>query len=114
MDIEELRRILVKFRDERDWKKFHNPKDLTISICIESAELLQHFQWIDCNDVWKVAKERREKIEGEMADILIYLIYLADVLEIDLGEAVVEKVRKNEERYPVDKVKGKAKKYTEL
>ena len=114
MNLNELLDIVIRFRDERDWKKFHNPKDLAISISIEANELLQHFQWVNGDDVWRVARSRREEIAEEMADILIYLLYLADVMGIDVERAFLRKVEKNAERYPVEKAKGVAKKYTEL
>lgn len=114
MDLNDLQKIIIRFRDERDWKKFHNPKDLAISISIEVGELLQHFQWVNENEVWKVAKNRKEEIAEEMADILIYLLYLADAIGIDMEEEFLKKVEKNAEKYPVEKSRGVAKKYTEL
>ncbi len=114
MDIDELRRIVTDFRDERDWKKFHNPKDLAISIAIESMELLEHFQWKSVEEVYEVVESRIDSIRDEIADITIYLLSLADILDIDLSEAIVEKVKKNAEKYPVEKSKGRADKYTEL
>jgi NTP pyrophosphatase (non-canonical NTP hydrolase) len=114
MDIDELRRIVTDFRDERDWKKFHNPKDLAISIAIESMELLEHFQWKSVEEVYEVVESRVDSIRDEIADIAIYLLSLVDILDIDLSEAIVEKVKKNAEKYPVEKSKGRADKYTEL
>jgi len=114
MDLNDLQKIIIRFRDERDWKKFHNPKDLAMSISIEAGELLQHFQWVSENEVWKVAKNRKEEIAEEMADILIYLLYLADAIGIDMEKEFLKKVEKNAEKYPVEKSRGVAKKYTEL
>ncbi len=98
-DIDDLQREVVKFRDERDWLKYHNPKDLSISICIESAELLELFQWRDDEIVSK------ERLKEEMADVLIYLLSLADVTDIDLIEAVIEKLEKNKIKYPKEGTK---------
>ena len=93
-DISELKKLVARFRDERDWKKYHTPKDLSLSISIEAAELLELFQWRDghCD---------KERLEEEMADVMIYLLSLADVADIDLGEAVIKKLEKNEEKYPL-------------
>ncbi len=114
MDLKDLQNIVIRFRDERDWKKFHNPKDLAVSISIEAGELLEHFQWVGEGEVWKVAENKKKEIAEEMADILIYLLYLADAIGIDMEEEFHRKVKKNAEKYPVEKAKGVAKKYTEL
>ena len=112
--INELKSQIRKFRDERDWKQFHNPKDLAISIAIEAGELLEEFQWKDKEAVEKKVRDERHKVEDEMADIYIYLLEMSDVLGIDMIEAAKKKMAKNELKYPVDKAKGNAKKYTEL
>jgi len=112
--IEELKAKIRKFRDDRDWKQFHNPKDLAISIAIEAGELLEEFQWKDKAEIDKKVANEKHKIEDEMADIYIYLLEMSDVLGIDLIEAAKRKMAKNEAKYPVEKAKGNAKKYTEL
>jgi NTP pyrophosphatase (non-canonical NTP hydrolase) len=112
--IEALRAKIRKFRDERDWAQFHNPKDMAISISIEASELLEHFQWKDKDAVEKRIKEKKDGIEEEMADIYIYLLEMADNLGIDLIDAAKKKLDKNAAKYPVEKAKGSAKKYTEL
>ncbi len=112
--IEKLKEQIRKFRDDRDWKQFHNPKDMAISIAIEAGELLEEFQWKDKVGVEQKVKEERHKIEDEMADIYIYLLEMSDVLGIDLIGAAKKKMTKNELKYPVEKAKGNAKKYTEL
>ena len=94
---------VLKFRDERNWKKYHNPKDLAVSIVLEASELLEIFQWVKEEDSYEVAEKNRERVEEEIADILIYVIYLSDVLGIDLERAVAEKIKKNEEKYPPDR-----------
>ncbi|MFW6375721.1 MAG: nucleotide pyrophosphohydrolase [Thermoplasmatota archaeon] len=98
VDIEELKDQVTDFRDERDWKRYHNPRDLSMSISIEAAELLELFQWDNRypDDV------DRSRLEEEVADILIYLLSLADVAEIDLERAVRNKIKMNEEKYPVE------------
>ncbi len=112
--IQKLLDKIKKFRDERDWKQFHNHKDMAISIVLESAELLEHFQWKNNEEIEKAVKESREEIGEEMADILVYLLELSDNLGIDIIEAAEKKMEKNETRYPVHKTKGSSKKYTEL
>ncbi len=103
--------VVLKFRDDRDWKQFHNPKDLALSISIEAAELLEVFQWSG-DDLY--CSSKKDRIKEELADVLNYSILLADVCGFDLDEIVQEKVRINENRYPVNKAKGSSKKYTEL
>jgi NTP pyrophosphatase (non-canonical NTP hydrolase) len=108
--IEEIRR----FRDERDWKQFHNPKDLAISISIEAAELLEQFQWKSAGEVEKHVAGKKEQISDEVADVAIYLFELADILGIDVKEAIRAKLKKNALKYPVEKAKGVSTKYTDL
>jgi dCTP diphosphatase len=106
MDLKELQKIIINFRDEREWKQFHTPKNLAVSISIESGELLEHFQWNDeC--------QNKKEIAYEMADILAYLLLLAYECDIDLEKAFLEKMNLNEKKYPADLVKGSSKKYTE-
>ena len=102
---------VLKFRDDRNWKQFHNPKDLAISISLEAAELLEVFQW-SADDVW--CEEKKDKVREELADILNYCILMADTCGVDLDEIIQEKVRKNAEKYPVDQAFGSKEKYTEL
>lgn len=108
---EETINEVLKFRDERDWKQFHNPKDLAISLCLEAAELLEVFQWSG-EDV-KCA-EKTDKIKEELADVINYCILMADACGLDLDEIVREKVKKNNEKYPVEKAYGSKEKYTVL
>ncbi|MFZ1528431.1 MAG: nucleotide pyrophosphohydrolase [Ferruginibacter sp.] len=107
-DFEEIIEKLLKFRNERDWEQFHNAKDLAIAINIESSELLELF-------LWKKAEEANSaKIKEELADIFSFSFLLANKLGFDVKEIVLEKIKNNSERYPVEKAKGSAKKYTEL
>lgn len=102
---------VIRFRDDRNWKQFHNPKDLAISISLEAAELLEVFQW-SADDVTCEAKIG--KIREELADVLNYCVLMADACGLDLDEIVMEKVRRNSEKYPVEKAYGCKDKYTEL
>ena len=102
---------VLKFRDDRNWKQFHNPKDLAISISLESAELLEVFQW-SASDV--ICENKKHKIREELADVLNYCILMADACELDIDEIVSEKIDRNNEKYPVEKAFGCKEKYTEL
>ena len=102
---------ILKFRDDRDWKQFHNPKDLAISISLEAAELLEVFQWSG-SDVSAANKE--DKIREELADVVNYCVLMADACGLDLDEIVQEKIKRNNEKYPVEKARGKSDKYTKL
>ena len=107
-ETEEIIQALLKFRNERDWDQFHNPKDLAIAINIEAAELLELF-------LWKHADEaNREKVKEELADIFAFAFLLADKYDFDVKEIILEKIIQNGAKYPVDKVKGIATKYNEL
>lgn len=102
------------FRDARDWMQFHNPKNLACSIAIEAAELLEHFQWKTPEESTEYALNSREELSEEIADVAIYLIELADNLGIDFLTAIDRKLSINEAKYPVEKAKGSATKYTHL
>lgn len=103
--------MILKFRDDRDWKQFHNPKDLAISISLESAELLEVFQWSG-SDV--SGKNKKDKIKEELADVINYCVLMADACNLDIDQIVQDKIKKNNEKYPVEKAKGKSEKYSEL
>ena len=105
---------VLKFRDERDWQQFHDPKSLAVSICIEAAELLELFQWLAPDEARRQVVEKKERVAEEIADVAIYLIELADVAGIDLAAAIAAKLEKNAAKYPVDKSRGVWTKYTEL
>lgn len=102
---------VLKFRDDRNWKQFHNPKDLAISISLEAAELLEIFQWsgedVNCT-------EKMDKIKEELADVLNYCILMADACGLDLDEIITEKIKCNNEKYPVEQAYGSKEKYTQL
>ena len=103
-----------KFRDERDWKKFHDPKNLAVSISVEAAELLELFQWMSGEEATRYADENRERVSEEIADVAIYLIELADITGIDIAQAIEAKLEKNAKKYPVDKSRGVWTKYSDL
>ncbi|MQS96942.1 nucleotide pyrophosphohydrolase [Companilactobacillus halodurans] len=100
-----------KFRDDRNWRKFHNEKDLAISISLEASELLELFQWKKSQEV---VDKKPDKIKEELADVLIYSYMMADNMNFDIDEIMAEKLKKDSEKYPVDKSFGNNKKYTEL
>ena len=103
--------MILKFRDDRDWKQFHNPKDLAISISLEAAELLEIFQWSG-TDV--ICAEKKDKIAEELADVLVYCALMADACGLDMDKIVQKKMEQNNKKYPVEKAKGKSDKYSEL
>jgi dCTP diphosphatase len=109
-----LRDAQRQFALERDWDQFHFPKNLAIALSVEAAELLEHFQWMSEAHSAALAEPTKAKVREEMADVLLYLIRLADKLNIDLSAAAIEKMRINAAKYPVDKSHGSSKKYTEL
>ena len=107
-DIKLITEELIKFRNERDWEQFHNPKDLALAINIESSELLEEF-------LWKKSEEAKvEKVKEELADVFAYAFLLADKYDFDVKKIVLDKIIKNGDKYPINKAKGTAKKYTEL
>ena len=113
-EIKEIVEKIKEFRDDRDWMQFHNPKNMAVSIAIEAAELLQEFQWKNEQEVTEHIREHKERVQDEIADIAVYIFELAENLEIDLIKAMNAKIEKNKLKYPIDKSKGSAKKYTEL
>lgn len=110
----ELQAIIQKFCEERDWDQFHNPKDLSISLALEAAEVLEHFQWKNADEMAEHSVENKGAIAEELADVLYWVLLLSNKLNIDLVESFLDKMKKNEKKYPVDKAKGSHKKYTEL
>lgn len=106
--------MIRKFCDDRDWDQFHNPKDLSISLALEAAEVLEHFQWKNDSEMSTHAREKKSEVGEELADVLYWTLLLANKLDINLVEAFEQKMKKNEAKYPVEKAKGSHKKYTEL
>lgn len=111
MKFEDAQAKALAFRDDRDWSQFHNPKDLAISISLEAAELLECFQWSG-KDL--EVQEKEEHMTEELADVVVYCIYLADALGVDLANIVSEKIDLDAMKYPVEKARGSSAKYTEL
>jgi NTP pyrophosphatase (non-canonical NTP hydrolase) len=110
-DIKKITEELIKFRDDRDWEQFHDTKNLAVAISIEAAELNEIFLWKNLKDS---DESDKEKIKEELADIFAYAFLLAEKHGFDVKEIVLEKIKKNKEKYPVEKAKGTSKKYTEL
>ena len=112
--LQKLLRDVLKFRDAREWKQFHNFKDLAITLCLESAELLEHTQWKSEKELARYLKSHQEHVADELADVLHMVLLLAEHAKIDLVDAFAKKMKKNEAKYPVHKARGSAKKYTDL
>ncbi|VAW63813.1 hypothetical protein MNBD_GAMMA11-715 [hydrothermal vent metagenome] len=113
-DLTKLKHRLREFAQARDWDQFHSPKNLSMALSAEVAEIIEHFQWLTEEQSRSLPENKLKEVETELADTLIYLVRLADKLDIDLLKAAQDKIESNEQRYPVDKAKGNAKKYTEL
>jgi NTP pyrophosphatase (non-canonical NTP hydrolase) len=112
--IESLQKRIIDFRDKRDWKQFHNPKDIALSLVLEATEVLEHFQWKNGNEIQEHVLTHKEEIGEELADVLYWVLLMSHDLEIDITTALDNKLRKNEERYPIEKAKGKSTKYDKL
>jgi NTP pyrophosphatase (non-canonical NTP hydrolase) len=112
--MQELVKMLRQFAEERDWEQFHSPKNLAMALSVEVAEIVEIFQWLTQDESRNLSPEKLEKVKEEISDVMIFLTNLADKLGIDLLAAAKEKIEVNERKYPVDKAKGSAKKYTEL
>lgn len=113
VSMKSLQERLRSFADERDWDQFHSPKNLSTALIVEAAELLEHFQWLTQDQSTNLSQDKLLEVEAEIADIFIYLLRLSDKLGIDMLDAAIRKIARNEEKYPTEKVKGSAKKYTE-
>ena len=115
MNIEEIQKRLDKFAKDRDWDQFHSPKNLTMALSVEVAELVEIFQWSNSGGLDEIKDPvKRKKIEEEIADILIYLIKISGKLDLDLEKIINQKIEKNEKKYPIEKSFGNSKKYTDL
>lgn len=112
--LDDLRAALRRFAAARDWEQFHTPKNLAMALTVEAAELLEQFQWLTPEQSRRLDARRRRAVEEEIADVLLYLTRLADVLEIDALAAARRKMRMNARKYPVRRAKGNARKYTEF
>ena len=113
-EISEITKRITAFRDARDWKQFHNPKDLALSLVLEASEVVEHFQWKNPKEIGEYIKTNKTEIGEELADTLYWILLMSHDLDIDIIDALDKKISKNEAKYPVDKAKGKHTKYTEL
>jgi NTP pyrophosphatase (non-canonical NTP hydrolase) len=112
--IQKLTQKIVKFRDNRDWKQFHNPKDVALSLVLEATEVLEHFQWKNGKDIDEYVKKNKEEISEELADVLYWILLMSHDLDIDIKKALDRKLKINDKKYPVEKAKGKSTKYNKL
>lgn len=111
--LQALTHQLKAFAEERDWEQFHSPKNLAMALIVEAAELVEHFQWLQQSESENLSPEKHQEVAYEMADILVYLLRLAERLDIDLLDVVQQKMQINADKYPADQVRGSYKKYTE-
>jgi len=113
-EIKEITEKIKKFRDERDWMQFHNNKDMALSLLLEAAEVLEHFQWKSNEEIENYTENSKNEIADEIADVAICLFELADNMKIDLPDAIMVKLEKNAKKYPIAKAKGSNLKYNKL
>lgn len=113
-DVDNLTKKIIEFRDRRDWKQFHNPKDLALSLVLEASEVMEHFQWKNHEEMEKYIKTHKNEIGEELADVLYWVLLMSHDLDIDILEALAKKVEKNDKKYPVEKSKGVHTKYNKL
>ncbi len=112
-DLKALQELVIKFRDQRDWKQFHNPKDMAISMSLEASEVLELFQWKSPEEIEKFVKGNKQTVSDEIADVLKYMLIMSHDLNIDLSKAVKSKLFRDGKKYPVKKARGNHKKYNE-
>lgn len=108
-----LREQIAEFAAERDWEKFQSPKNLAMAMSVEASEVLEHFQWLTESESFELDADRKRDVGHELADVMAYLVRLADQLDLDLEQAVAEKMKINAEKYPAERVRGSAKKYSD-
>ena len=109
--IKDLTNRIIKFRDERDWKQFHNPKDVALSMVLEAGEVMEHFQWKDKEEIEEYLKSNKEEVAEEIADVFYFVLLMSHDLDIDVVSSLENKLQKNEAKYPVEKAKGNHTKY---
>ena len=114
VDLKRLQNRVLKFRDDRDWKQFHNPKDLAISLLAEATELLDEFKWKDAEAVEKHIRQNKEAVSDEVMDVLYHVLLISADLDIDINKEFEQKMKKNEAKYPIEKSRSSNKKYTKL
>jgi NTP pyrophosphatase (non-canonical NTP hydrolase) len=113
-DIKELTDKIIDFNQARDWKQFHNPKDLALSLVLEAAEVMEHFQWKNSEEMTEYLKNHKNDVGEELADVLYWVLLMSHDLDIDIKKAFIDKMIKNEAKYPIDKAKGRHDKYNKL
>ena len=113
-DIRQLIEKIRRFRDKRDWKQFHNPKDSSISLLLEAAEVMEHFQWKSAEEIKEYVKEHKGEIGEELSDVLFWVLLMSHDLKLDIVKEFNKKLKKNEKKYPVKKARGKHTKYNKL
>ena|SRR3989338_832946 len=113
-NLEELTKRIIAFRDARDWKQFHNPKDVALSLVLEATEVLEHFQWKNQAEIEKYVKSNKKEIGEELADVLYWVLLMSHDLKINIKKSLEKKIAKNKVKYPVEKAKGNATKYNKL
>lgn len=112
--VNEIVKKIINFRDARDWKQFHNPKDVSLSLVLEAGEVMEHFQWKDKKEIEEYIKTNKDDIGEELADVLYWILLMGHDLDIDVFYALDKKIKKNEEKYPIRKSKGNHIKYDKL
>lgn len=112
--LQELTKKIMAFREARDWKQFHNPKDCAISLVLEAAEVLEHFQWKSKEEIEEYTRTNKERIGEELADVFNWVLLMSHDLDIDILDALDKKIKQNEVKYPVEKARGKHTKYNKL
>ena len=111
---QKITKKIIEFRDKRDWKQFHNPKDLALSLNLEASEVLEIFQWRNEDKVREYVKKNKKEIGNELADVLYWVLLMSHDLDINIVEALENKMEENKRKYPIEKAKGKSNKYTDL
>jgi NTP pyrophosphatase (non-canonical NTP hydrolase) len=112
-ELNDIKKALATFSKDRDWQQFHSPKNLAMALSVEAAEIVEHFQWLTEDESKTLTVEKRQAIAEEIADTQMYLLLLAENLEVDIIQSVNQKIEKNAVKYPLNKTKGSAKKYTD-
>ena len=113
-DLQKLENLITRFRDERNWKQFHNPKDTSLSLVLEATEVMEHFQWKNSKEMIEHIKQHKKEIGEELADVLYWVLLMSHDLDIDIKDALEKKLIIAKRKYPIEKAKGNHRKYTEL
>lgn len=112
--LKEIKQLIAQFTKERDWNTFHTPKNLSMAIAAEAAELMELFLWVESKESIAYFKNKESQVKEELADIIIYLLCFANEMNIDVSQIIIQKIKLNAKKYPVEKCKGKSLKYNEL